>query len=51
MSNFSVLSQHDEQQLRLGDDPLVSLKALAKRQDTGEVGRFRRHSRRQLADG
>jgi len=33
-----------------GDDPLVGAKALAKRKDTGETGRFRRYSREQIAE-
>jgi len=32
-----------------GDDPLVGAKALAKRQDTGEQGRFRKFTREQIA--
>jgi len=33
-----------------GDDPLCGPKALAKRQDTGETGRFRKFSREQIAE-
>ncbi|MEQ1741725.1 MAG: N-6 DNA methylase [Candidatus Nitrotoga sp.] len=32
-----------------GDDPLVGAKALAKRKDTGEQGRFRKFTREQIA--
>lgn len=37
-------------EVAFGDDPLGGDKALAKRQDTTEAGRFRRYSREQIAE-
>jgi len=38
-----------EFEVAFGDDPLVGAKALAKRKDTGEQGRFRKFTREQIA--
>ncbi|MDP2829097.1 MAG: N-6 DNA methylase [Sulfuricellaceae bacterium] len=45
-----VREHFSEFEVAFGDDPLGGAKALAKRKDTGEQGRFRKFTRKQIAE-